>query len=271
MRTKIRVNSFWLRKLNWRKRRVTSNSNDFEKVTVNRPLRNSFLLFVLVTCLATVIYCQVNDSVSVGGLSQHVSWLRGIQEQNQVLFCGLACLIYIVLTALPFPVASALTLFYGWYFGLIRGLVIVSVSSTAGATLAFLLSRYLFREVFHRRFQNRLENYNRAFQQDGVYFLFTLRLIPGIPFFLVNALMGLTTIPLRTFWWVSQIGMLPGTAVYIYAGSSVPNIQLLSEQGLGVVFTANQLTRIFLGLFALGLFPLLVRFVMPRITRLRRH
>lgn len=175
---------------------------------------------------------------------------------------GVAFLVYVVVTGLSLPGAAVLTLVYGWYFGLFRGIVLVSFASTAGATLAFLLSRFLFRDAIQKRFGQRLDSFNESLEREGPFFLFTMRLIPAVPFFVINAVMGLTPIRTTTFWWVSQLGMLAGTAVYVYAGSSVPNLQALADDGIGAVFSLSQLAQIVTAFVLLGLFPLIVRLAM---------
>ena len=176
-------------------------------------------------------------------------------------------MVYVVVTGLSLPGAAVLTLVYGWYFGLLRGVVLVSFASTAGATMAFLLSRFLFRDAIQKRFGDRLPSFNQSLEKEGPFFLFTMRLIPAVPFFVINAVMGLTPIRTRTFWWVSQLGMLAGTAVYVYAGSSVPDLQTLADKGIGAVFTPSQLTQIVIAFVLLGVFPLIVRFAMKFIRR----
>jgi uncharacterized membrane protein YdjX (TVP38/TMEM64 family) len=165
------------------------------------------------------------------------------------------------------PGAAVLTLVYGWYLGLLEGVVLVSVASTTGASLAFLLSRFLFRDSIQSRFGERLQSFNASLEKEGPFFLFTLRLIPAVPFFLINAVMGLTPIRARTFWWVSQLGMLPGTIVYVYAGSVVPSLQKLADEGIKAVFSPAQLTQIIVAFALLGVFPLIVRFAMKLMTR----
>ncbi len=172
-----------------------------------------------------------------------------------------------IVTGLSLPGATVLSLIYGWYFGWVRGMVVVSFSSTAGASLAFLLSRFLFRDLVQRRFGDRLQSFNQSLEREGPFYLFSLRLIPAVPFFIINAVMGLTPIRLRTFWWVSQLGMLPGTVVYVYAGSSVPSLQTLADKGVSAAFTPQQLTQILIAFVVLGVFPLVVR----RILKLFQH
>ena len=119
----------------------------------------------------------------------------------------------------------------------------------------------MFRDAVQSRFGDRLRAFNEALARDGAVYLFTLRLIPAVPFFVINLVMGLTPLRAATFWWVSQVGMLPGTAVYVYAGSAVPDLQLLAERGLGGIVSPQVLAAFVL----LGVFPLLVRTIMRRL------
>ena len=126
--------------------------------------------------------------------------------------------------------------------------------------MAFLLSRLIFREAIQNRFGDRLSSFTVSLEKEGPFFLFTLRLIPAVPFFVINAVMGLTPIKTFTFWWVSQFGMLAGTAVYVYAGSRVPNLKALADDGIHAVFSPSQMTQIIIAFVILGLFPLVVRY-----------
>ncbi|QDS87458.1 TVP38/TMEM64 family inner membrane protein YdjZ [Rosistilla ulvae] len=224
-------------------------------------------LLVVVAAIIVVAYTQFGDLLSLENLAKQESELRAFQADHPVLVYGAAFAVYVAVAGLSLPGAAVLTLVYGWYFGLARGLVLVSFASTAGATVAFLLSRFLFRDSIQQRFGSRLENFNQSLEKEGPFFLFTLRLIPAVPFFVINAVMGLTPIRTRTFWWVSQLGMLAGTIVYVYAGSSVPNLQTLAEKGIGAVFTPRQLSQIVSAFVLLGLFPLIVRYAMKFLHR----
>lgn len=224
-------------------------------------------LLLIVVAIMIVGYTQFGDLLSLEHLAQKETQLRAFQTEHPVLVFGAAFLVYVAVTGLSLPGAAVLTLVYGWYFGFARGLLLVSFASTAGATVAFLLSRFLFRESIQRRFGTRLESFNKSLEEEGPFFLFTLRLIPAVPFFVINAVMGLTPVRTLTFWWVSQLGMLAGTAVYVYAGSSVPNLKALAEKGIGAVFTPSQLTQILLAFVMLGLFPLVVRWSLKFIHR----
>ena len=147
---------------------------------------------------------------------------------------------------------------------------IPDTSSIAGATLAFLMSRYFLRESIRARFGDRLPNIEQQLEAEGATYLFTLRLIPAVPFFVINLVMGLTPISVGTFWWVSQIGMLPGTAVFVYAGSSFPEVtaiqEVVTEHGLRGLLTHSgseiNLSNLLFALILLGLFPVILKLVM---------
>jgi len=230
-------------------------------------LGKKLALLGLVGGIVLVAYLLFGDALNLANLAKQESQLRAFQAEHPVLVYGLAFIIYVVVTGLSLPGASVLTLVYGWYFGLLRGFIVVSFASTTGATMAFLLSRFLFREAIQRRFGDRLENFNQALEREGPFFLFTLRMIPAVPFFVINAVMGLTPIRTRTFWWVSQLGMLAGTAVYVYAGSSVPDLQTLAEQGINAIFTPTQVSQLVFAFVLLGVFPLAVRWIMKLTSR----
>jgi uncharacterized membrane protein YdjX (TVP38/TMEM64 family) len=226
-------------------------------------------VLAVVVIAAALGYWQLGDMLTLDNLARQETALRAFQEEHPLLVYGLAALVYILVTGLSLPGATAMTLVYGWYFGLVRGVILVSFASTAGATLAMVLCRFLFRDAIERRFGSRLVQFNESLEREGPFFLFTLRLIPVVPFFVINAVMGLTPIPVRTFWWVSQLGMLPATIVYVYAGASVPSLGALADKGVGAVFSPQQLTQIFVGLAMLGLFPLAVRGIMRVVARTR--
>ncbi len=224
-------------------------------------------VFLLVCVTILISYAQFGDTLTLANLAERESDLRSFQQAHPWLVYGVAFLVYVAVTGLSLPGAAVLTLVFGWYFGFWQGIILVSFASTTGATLAFLLSRYLFRDSIQQRFGERLGSFNQALEQEGPFFLFTLRLIPAVPFFVINAVMGLTPILTSTFWWVSQLGMFPGTVVYVYAGSRVPNLRQLADQGIQAVFSPSQLAQIVLAFVLLGVFPLLVRFTIKVLTR----
>jgi uncharacterized membrane protein YdjX (TVP38/TMEM64 family) len=157
---------------------------------------------------------------------------------------------YVLVTALSLPGAAVMTLAAGAVFGLLWGVVLVSFASSIGATLAFLVARTLLREWVQQRFADRLEQIDRGFERDGPFFLFGLRMVPIFPFWLVNLVMGLTPMKVAPFYLVSQAGMLPGTFVYVFAGTQLASVQRIADvmsPGLLLAFTL------------LGLFPLVAR------------
>jgi len=217
------------------------------------------LIFVIVAIVAAILYWQFGSYLSLESLASQESALRDYRTQHPVLVFAIAFLIYVTVTGMSLPGATPLTLVYGWYFGFAETLLLVSFASTLGATVAFLFSRYLFRDAIMSRFGDRLAKFNESLEREGPFYLFTLRLVPAVPFFIINAVMGLTPLKTWTFWWVSQIGMLPGTAVFVYAGSSVPSLATLAEEGVNAAFSPAQMTQI-LGAFVLiGVLPLVAR------------
>jgi len=222
------------------------------------------LVLAAVICVAVVVYVWFGDALTLGSLAERETQLRRYQAEHAILVYGAAFAVYVAVTGLSLPGAAALTLVYGWYFGVLRGVILVSIASTTGASVAFLLSRYLFRDAVERRFGERLSGFNESLRREGAFYLFALRLIPAVPFFVINLVMGLTSMRVATFWWVSQLGMLAGTAVYVYAGSRVPSLRKLADEGMRAVFTPSQLTQIVVAFAVLGVFPLGVRLIMKR-------
>ncbi len=219
------------------------------------------VLLLSALVIATSGYFWFGDTLSLEGMARQESSLRNYQQAHPTLVYGVAFAIYVAVTGLSLPGATVLTLVFGWSFGFLPGLLLVSFASTAGASLAFLLSRFVLREWIQTRFGSRLRTFNDALARDGAFYLLALRLIPAVPFFVVNLVMGLTPLALGTYWWVSQIGMLPGTAVYVYAGASVPDLQTLSEQGVRAVLSP----RLFWALALLAGVALVARWGMARL------
>ena len=214
-----------------------------------------------------VAYFKFGDTLSPAMLAAREAELRQFQAAHPVLVYGMAFSAYVLVTGLSLPGASGMTLLYGWYFGFWRGVPLVSFGSTAGAIIAFLLSRYLVRETIQSRFGERLAGFNQALEREGAFYLFTLRMIPAVPFWMINLVMGLTPIRTRTFWWVSQLGMLPATIVFVYAGSSLPNLKTFAAEGINAVLSPRQISQIIVAFVLLGVFPLVVRKVMQRFSR----
>ncbi|MDT0619135.1 FAD-dependent oxidoreductase [Salinisphaera sp. P385] len=176
--------------------------------------------------------------------------IEGLRQEMPVLLAAAFFTVYVLVTALSIPGAAVMTLATGAVFGLGWGLLIVSFASSVGATLAFLVARFLLRDGVQRRFGRRLTAINRGVEKDGAFYLFALRLVPAFPFFVINLAMGLTPIRTATFYVVSQIGMLPGTVVYVNAGT-----QLGQVESLGGILSPGLIGSFVL----LGLFPLVAR------------
>lgn len=165
--------------------------------------------------------------------------------ENPFATIGIYLLVYITSTALSLPGAALLTLLGGGLFGLVTGTILVSIASTTGATLSFLVSRFILKDWVQQKFSKQLKTINDGVEKEGAFYLFTLRLIPVVPFFVINLVMGLTPMRTITFFFVSQIGMLAGTIVYVNAGTQLAQIDSLK----GILSPSLLLSFVILGLF----------------------
>ena len=213
------------------------------------------LAVVLVVSVIAILSYQYREELSLESLAERQSQFEAFKAEHPVLIYGVAFVIYVVVTALSLPGALPMTLIYGWLFRIVPAVILVSFASTLGATLAFLLSRYLLRDTIQAKFGDRLARFNNALEREGAFYLFTLRLIPAVPFFVINVVMGLTPIRARTFWWISQIGMLPGTAAFVYAGSAFPSLEKLADEGAASMID----WKIFFAFAVLGVLPLAIK------------
>ena len=202
------------------------------------------LFAVLVICF---FYFDWQQYLSLSELKTRQQAIEAYRDNNPLITLIIYSLTYIIVTALSWPGATVLTLAGGALFGLFWGAVIVSFASTIGATLAFLATRFLFRDNIEQRFGSWLKTVNEGIAKEGSYYLFTLRLVPFIPFFVINVVMGLTTMKTSTFYWVSQVGMLAGTILYVNAGTQLANINSVSDIASPVMIGSFVL---------LGIFPL---------------
>ncbi len=188
-----------------------------------------WLALAVLALIAAFFILDLGQYLSLDYLKQKHQTILDYYAANKVLTIAVFFSGYVLATALSLPGAVILTLAAGAIFGLVTGLIIVSFASTLGATLAFLLSRFLFRDTVQNKFGNQLETINRGVREEGAFYLFTLRLIPAFPFFAVNLLMGLTPIKTTVYAIASQLGMLPGTAVFVNAGNQLSKIDSLSD------------------------------------------
>jgi pyruvate/2-oxoglutarate dehydrogenase complex dihydrolipoamide dehydrogenase (E3) component/uncharacterized membrane protein YdjX (TVP38/TMEM64 family) len=223
--------------------------------------RRLLLLLAILAAIAAFFAFDLDRFLTLEAVKARQAGLEAWVGARPFATAGVFFGLYVVATALSLPgAATVLTLLGGALFGFGWGLLLVSFASSIGATLAFLASRFLFRDAVRVRFGDRLAALDEGVRRDGAFYLFTLRLIPVFPFFLVNLALGLTPIATRTFYWVSQLGMLAGTAVYVNAGTALAGIE--SVGGL--------LSPTLLGSFALlGLFPLLAKKVVDAVAARR--
>ncbi|MDE2366049.1 MAG: TVP38/TMEM64 family protein, partial [Betaproteobacteria bacterium] len=182
-------------------------------------------LFVVLVLLAGLFYAfDLGRFISLETLKNSRDELKQAYQVRPLQTIGLYAAAYVVITALSLPGATVMTLAGGAIFGLWVGAPVAVISASIGATLAFWMARYVFRDVVQRRFASRMAAIDAGIKRDGAFYLFTLRLIPVFPFFVINVLMGLTAIRTATFFWVSLVGMLAGTTVYANAGTRLGEI-----------------------------------------------
>ena len=218
------------------------------------------LLGVIAAAIFSFFYFDLNSYLTLEGMKGSLDTFKSQIADNPVLSIGVFFAIYVAVTALSLPGAAILTLAAGALFGLVQGLVIVSFASSVGATLAFLVSRFILRDTVRNKFKEKLKKIDEGVEKQGAFYLFTLRLVPVFPFFLINLLMGLTSLKTWTFYWVSQIGMLAGTSVYVNAGTQLAQIDSLSGiVSPGLIFS----------FVLLGIFPWIAKGIVALVSRRR--
>lgn len=192
-------------------------------------MKKLFVLIIITVLLFCTYYFRLNQYLNLSYIKEHLDQFLIQYEQNKGLFIVIYTIVYILTTALSIPGATVLTLVGGAIFGLGLGTLIISFASTIGATLSFLAARYLLSEIVMNKFAATMQTVNEGIAKDGPFYLFSLRLIPIFPFFLINLVMGLTNMSVFTYFWVSQIGMLAGTLAYVNAGLQLSKISSLSD------------------------------------------
>lgn len=217
-----------------------------------------WVLGLMMAGLLAVFVLWVLPFLSLASLGLYQRELLTYGATYPVELAAIFVALYVVFTALPLPGAGLLTIAAGALFGLVEGTVLVSFASSIGATLAFLLSRLCLRDLVRRRFEARMSILSRGIEKEGAFYLFALRLIPIVPFFLVNLLMGLTVLRPLTFFWVSQIGMLPATVAYVNAGLQLGQIRSMSD-----ILSA----QVLISFAVLGLLPLGARYLVETFRR----
>jgi len=244
---------------------MTDASDSHTNSTRRRKSLHSWPRYVLILLVIAVVvgfyFTELREYFRWESLQANVDTWRTQVAQNLVTTVAVFFLVYAIITTLSLPAAAAMTLLAGALFGRLLGTVVVSAASTLGATLAFLGSRYLFRDWVQARYGDRLRGINEGIERDGAYYLFMLRLVPLVPFFLINLGMGLTPIGVRAYTLTSWLGMLGGTFLYVNAGTAIATIK-----SPGDVLSSTVLVS----LAALGIVPLLIRKLVQWRPRSRR-
>jgi uncharacterized membrane protein YdjX (TVP38/TMEM64 family) len=223
-------------------------------------MKKAILALVLFGAIAAYFIFDLGQYLSLESFKAQQAEIIAAKDANPIVYIAGFFLIYVAVTGLSIPGAAIMSLVAGALFGVVLGTVIVSFASTIGATLAFLSSRYLLRDWVQGKFGERLRAIDDGLAKDGAFYLFTLRLIPVFPFFVINLLMGLTRIRTWTFFWVSQLGMLAATVVFVNAGTQISRIE--STSGL--------LSPILIASFvALALFPWAAKAIVAFVKRSR--
>ncbi|MCG9579289.1 TVP38/TMEM64 family protein [Vibrio tubiashii] len=219
-------------------------------------MNKKIILGIVFVALIVLLGVNFGQYLTLDNAKAQQAELAAFIADNFTIAAASYFIAYVAITAFSIPGAAVVTLLGAALFGFWTSLLLVSFASTIGATLAFLSSRYLLRDWVQSKFGDKLNAINQGVEKDGAFYLFSLRLIPVFPFFLINLLMGLTPIATARFYLVSQLGMLPGTAVYLNAGTQLAQIDSLS----GIV------SPTVLASFALlGLFPVIAKWVMAKI------
>ena len=219
------------------------------------------VIAVIVMLVVAFLWFDLDRYLDLEQLKSRQADIDAFYHENPLAVLAAYFIAYVAITGVSLPGAAIMTLAGGAVFGLLWGTVVVSFASTLGATIAFIVSRYILREGIQRRYGDRLKAINAGIERDGAFYLFTMRLVPAFPFFIINLVMGLTPMRILTFAFVSQIGMLPGTIVYVNAGTQLARIESL--QGI--------LSPALIGSFVLlGVFPLIAKWTVG-VVKARRH
>lgn len=200
---------------------------------------------IFLAAIIAFFYFDLNQYLSFDYLKSQQANLSGYVSENFWLAIAIFFAVYLLAAAFSIPGAGILTIAAGTIFGLVNGTIVVSFASSIGAYFAFLSARFMFRDAVTKKFGTQLESIEKGIQKDGIFYLLTLRLVPAVPFFVVNLLMGLTGIKGRTFYGVSQLGMLPGTIAYVYVGTQLARINspgdIISPGIIGAFFVLGML------------------------------
>ena len=224
--------------------------------SMKKPVLIKIGIAAALVAVFVVLFQQFGEYAKLEYIKQQQESFQLYYVDNRAFVLSIFFIGYIAVTALSLPGAAIMTLLAGALFGVLVGVIVVSFASSIGATLAFLVARFLLGKSLQQKYGDKLGKINEGMEKEGAFYLFTMRLIPAFPFFLINILMGLTTLPVLTFYWVSQLGMLAGTIVYVWAGTELSQIESLS----GILSPG------LIGAFvAMGIVPILAKKIIARI------
>ena len=225
---------------------------------MNKSTLTKLGLVTGLVAVAGLLYWQFGQYASLSYIQEQQQGFKEYYNDNKALILVAFFIGYVTVTSLSLPGAAIMTLLAGALFGLVTGVIIVSFASSIGATLAFLVARFILGKSLQNKYGDKLQKINEGIAREGKFYLFSMRLIPAFPFFLINILMGLTTLSAVSFYWVSQLGMLAGTVVFVFAGTQLAEIKSLSDilsPGLIAAFVA------------IGVLPLVAKKVIGFIRR----
>jgi len=219
-------------------------------------IKKLILASLIAIVLILLLLFDLHHYLTLEHLKSSKDKLNLYYQDNPLIVLGTYFFIYLTSVAFSVPGATVLTLAGGALFGLVAGTLVVSFASTIGATLAMLISRLLLKDWVQNRFADQMIIINSGILKEGTFYLFALRLLPAVPFFVINLVMGLTNIRTVTFFWVSQLGMLPATLVYVNAGSELGKVQTIDD-----ILSSSLIISFLL----LGIFPLLIKRIITAI------
>ena len=221
---------------------------------IKLQLNKKIIIFIFLT-LIIIVGLNHDDSLSFKVIKQLYGDLQLFIDEKFLFYYLLFFFAYIIVTALALPISLLKTLLAGALFGLLPGVILTSFASTIGSTLCFLLSRYLFKDLIQEKYKKYLSKVNQGIKEEGLLYLFFLRLSPIFPFFIINLTFGLTNMKWINFYWISQLGMLPATILFVNAGKQLSQINNLED-----ILTM----KVIISLSAIGLLPIITKRIYGR-------
>lgn len=221
---------------------------------IKLQLNKKIIIFIFLT-LIIIVGLNHDDFLSFKVIKQLYGDLQLFIDEKFLFYYLLFFFAYIIVTALALPISLLKTLLAGALFGLLPGVILTSFASTIGSTLCFLLSRYLFKDLIQEKYKKYLSKVNQGIKEEGLLYLFFLRLSPIFPFFIINLTFGLTNMKWTNFYWISQLGMLPATILFVNAGKQLSQINNLED-----ILTM----KVIISLSAIGLLPIITKRIYER-------